>query len=905
MFEGATNVTESPRQGILRDDLDDFVAVPVTPDEVKTKDDFYSRVQPWLSQAMMVAGYPLKEMDDRLKLVFEKKDFFNRDAESTAADVNRIINNWVVEARTFAKAYDAEVVLQSSPFAPKEQPIRGSDDPVPSAVVINSKAPNLNSNSSIENIREAENVPPATELDEREAEYAEYGNRNITSVRTESKFAPAPSVSSSETAPQPVETIKPETLILQDKLPDTLVLHKEQILPDPLILTKEQILPDTLVLTPEMQVVDSNEPIVLETVEEGNASSPEKLDLANAYQVKLDALNSQPFNHDAYFEFVFDVHTGLRHEYDEVVNAARNNLKRFDGFYAPSTVEKQALQLLSSLQGQYAKMQNPESDYGLSRGALTEKLSIAPTEAIEADIKVLSQDYLDATKKLFANISKLNGLVEVVKTEEKPTVAEVYRAQFEKIQTEGNQVLRSLPADHPLYERLKTAIESDLADLIKNAAIENGGDTAVLQNSSNFMARRDQIKNLIAFIKDEQEYQDFFGRARSRVQKLESQFETIPASEQGAQVKTILAENIVKIKQALSGTDSQIATVGVLENLKQQKSIIEMLLRDSEESITSLPASETVLQEPTVGRVLTDEEVIERIKNSTRGSEIIAAQDRYAERALLLPYFDEWTKAVRRREQQSSEQFSGPVYEKAKRLAAMLHLSKIGKAAAVLLALAGPAGLSSQKSDLTILGNPNLSAGMLAQSNVDYVAISDYLRTAEGSPTILETVAPEVSDVAPELPKAAAPVEAVPGVILPDTVSSIETGVADTPPDYYSDDADEVPSDPGVVFESPTNTNVPEALRQPYKINIGDTFWDINEGETLARKLPVLSQINPYFKQALIDRMRDRINNDPAKRAVIGGFGNNADQLRAGELMNLDKLNELGVDLAVEYGYLK
>ena len=900
MFEGATNVTESPRQGILRDDLDDFVAVPVTPPEVKTKDDFYLRVQPWLSQAMMVAGYPLKEMDDRLKLVFEKKDFFNRDAESIAADVNRIINNWVVEARTFAKAYDAEVVLQSSPFAPKEQPIRGSDDPVPSAVVINTKAPNLNSNSSIENIREAENVPLATEFEEREAEYAEYGNRNITSVRTESKFAPAPSVSSSETAPQPVETIKPETLILQDKLPDTLVLHKEQILPDPLILTKEQILPDTLVLTPEMQVVDSNEPIVLETVEEGNASSPEKLDLANAYQVKLDALNSQPFNHDAYFEFVFDVHTGLRHEYDEVVNAARNNLKRFDGFYAPSTVEKQALQLLSSLQGQYAKMQNPESDYGLSRGALTEKLSIAPTEAIEADIKVLSQDYLDATKKLFANISKLNGLVEVVKTEEKPTVAEVYRAQFEKIQTEGNQVLRSLPADHPLYERLKTAIESDLADLIKNAAIENGGDTAVLQNSSNFMARRDQIKNLIAFIKDEQEYQDFFGRARSRVQKLESQFETIPASEQGAQVKTILAENIVKIKQALSGTDSQIATVGVLENLKQQKSIIEMLLRDSEESITSLPQSETVVPPEVGSRVLTDAELIAFIEKTPLAQNMAQAQERYQMRQGEIEKY-----LAFKREQQSSERFSGPAYEKAKRLAGMLHLGKIGKAAAVLLALAGPAGLSSQKSDLTILGNPNLSAGMLAQSNVDYVAISEYLRTAEGSPTILETVAPEVSDVAPELPKAAAPVETVPGVILPDTVSSIETGVADTPPDYYSDDAVEVQSDPGIVFESPTNANVPEALRQPYKINIGDTFWDINEGETLAGKLPVLSQINPYFKQALIDRMRDRINNDPAKRAVIGGFGNNADQLRAGELMNLDKLNELGVDLAVEYGYLK
>ena len=105
------------------------------------------------------------------------------------------------------------------------------------------------------------------------------------------------------------------------------------------------------------------------------------------------------------------------------------------------------------------------------------------------------------------------------------------------------------------------------------------------ENSSSFIARRDQIKNLIAFVKQEQEYQNYFARAQVRVQKLESAFEHIPAGVQSDQIKKQLAENIVKVKQALAETNSQVATVGVLENLQEKKNTVQGLLGESEEMI--------------------------------------------------------------------------------------------------------------------------------------------------------------------------------------------------------------------------------------------------------------------------------------------------------------------------------
>ncbi|MBY0538042.1 hypothetical protein K2P47_01435 [Patescibacteria group bacterium] len=881
--------------------LEDFAKYPFGPSEITSKSDYVKHVLTWFSKALIDAGYKPNEVDNLIRKSLDTIDF-NRPEAMYVADINRIIQNFykaapgknssteATEVPAPVAAGQAEIIETSvqstptpitpvvpqqsethiSPFAQKVEPFRSADDGVPKEVTINTRTPDLSSVSSVEIQQEEETLPLATEFDDRAQEYAEYGNRSI-------KITPSFPEATNVTA-----------------------VKKDNFENPPQVTRNEQLASTPLILTPEMRVVDPNEPIVLETVSADDEVALEKRNVGLEYQSKLDALNTQAFNHEAYIEFVFDVHTGLRHEYDGVINSARNNLKRFDGFYAPSTIEKQALQLLSSLQGQYAKMQNVQSDYGLIRGALTEKLSESPTDAIEAEIKSLSQSYLDATQKLFANISKLEGLIEEVKQEEKPSVAEVYRAQFEKLQTEGNQVLRSLSASHPLYERLKTAVEVDLQKIIAQASVENGGDKAVLENSSNFIARRDQIKELISFIKKEQEYQDFFARARARVQKLESQFEIIPTGDKGMQVKTILAENIVKIKQALSGTDSQTATVGVLENLNQQKSIIEMLLRDSEESISSLPQSETVVQQEVGSRVLTDAELIAVVEKTPLVENMAEVQDRYQmQRAEIEKYL------TYQREQQSRERFSGPVYEKAKRLAGMLHLGTIGKAAAVLLTLAGPAGVSSQKSDLNILGDLNMSAGVLAQPDFDYAAISEFLRTAEGFRVISETVAPAVSTVAPELPKVPVSVETVPGVILPDMVSRSNDETQDMPSEIFSDLADEVPKDKGIEFASPNKSNVPEALRKPYKINFGDKFWDINEGKTLAGKLPVMSQINPSLKQALIDRMRDKINNDRALRDAIGGFGKNADQLRTGELMNLDKLNELGVSVAADYSYLK
>lgn len=892
MFEGATNLPESTRHGILRDDLDDFVAVPVTPDEVKTKKDFTERIQPWLSQAMMVAGYPLKEMDDRLKLVFERKDFFNRDAESIATDVNRIIANWVVEARTFAKAYDKEVLLRSSPLAPKEQPIRSADDAVPQTVVIEAKPLDVISNSSTENIREAENLPVETELDERADEYVEYGNSPNTPTRLAPQFS---TVVPSEAAPQNLETKPQETLILKEKLPDALVL------------TKEQIVPDILVSTPEMQVAEPNEPIVLQTAEGVDEIS--KSEFESGYQSKLDTLNQRPFDSRAYLDYFIDVHTGLRSEYDTVVENARTNLKRYSALYTPSKTEKEALQSLSLLQAQYAKMQNTRSPVGSIRVQLMSSLENSDSQTVPEEIKNLTQTYTTEVEQFLGDIKKLEDLIEAAKSEEKPPLAEAYRAQFEKMRFEGNQVLQSLPASHPLYERLKSAIEGDsnnkgdLIKLIEAAATENGGDKAVLENSSSFIARRDQIKNLIKFVKQEQEYQDYFARAQVRVQKLESAFEHIPAGVQSDQIKKQLAENIVKVKQALAETTSQVATVGVLENLQEKKDTVQGLLGESEELIKTVPTIEAEIEDNEAINA-PDEVLLQKLKERF---ERVPVQ--YLVPAEFIAQYERHMADKKERERKLRETPTN--LERFKNLARKIPLGNIIKAAAVVLATTLPLGQENKQTNNPMMDGPLVAGGILAQPNVDYTAIYNYLKTfivstpeAVASTPVIPAPKPELSNTV------SAPTEVVPGVVFTDSGFTTNTEIKDSSSKFYSDEAISLPIDPGIVLETSQNTVVPEILKAPYTLNIGDIFWDINEGQTIVGKLPFLSQIKTEKIQSQIDIMRDRINTDPELRESIGGFGTDttrpfADQLIAGKQMNLNKLNDLAMTVAVENNFLK
>jgi hypothetical protein len=200
---------------------------------------------------------------------------------------------------------------------------------------------------------------------------------------------------------------------------------------------------------------------------------------------------------------------------------------------------------------------------------------------------------------------------------------------------------------------------------------------------------------------------------------------------------------------------------------------------------------------------------------------------------------------------------------------------------------------------------------LLAQPTVDYTSIYNYLKT-------VNPVLPEVLANAPIMPAPAselsntisAPTEVVPGVVFPEIGFTTNAETRDNAPKFYSAEADRVPIDPGIVLETPQNTVVPEIFKTPYTLNIGDIFWDINEGQTIVGKLPFLSQIKTDEIQSQIDKMRDRINTDPQLRESIGGFGTDptrpyADQLVAGKQMKLNKLNDLAMTVAVENNFLK
>lgn len=66
-----------------------------------------------------------------------------------------------------------------------------------------------------------------------------------------------------------------------------------------------------------------------------------------------------------------------------------------------------------------------------------------------------------------------------------------------------------------------------------------------------------------------------------------------------------------------------------------------------------------------------------------------------------------------------------------------------------------------------------------------------------------------------------------------------------------------------------------------------------------------MNQINPYFKNALIDLARDEINRNPVLKEGIGGFGDTANDLIPDRVINLQRLNDLLTEIAVNQGYLQ
>ena len=216
------------------------------------------------------------------------------------------------------------------------------------------------------------------------------------------------------------------------------------------------------------------------------------------------------------------------------------------------------------------------------------------------------------------------------------------------------------------------------------------------------------------------------------------------------------------------------------------------------------------------------------------------------------------------------------------------------------------------------MGGPLLASGSYTPSDVDFKAINDFLRTQEVAVAGIIDTPIEVSPLPPNNTQPfvdesisaliTPPIveEAVPGVIL--KVPDVNKVARVSPRDAFSKNANSVRLDPGVVFENPSDINLPEILQTPYKIKPEDTFWDINEGQSVAGKLPFMVNINKDLRNALIKEMRDELEGNESLRKEIGGFGTRntrpfTDQLETGEFMNLNILNEFGKRKANDIGY--
>jgi hypothetical protein len=90
-----------------------------------------------------------------------------------------------------------------------------------------------------------------------------------------------------------------------------------------------------------------------------------------------------------------------------------------------------------------------------------------------------------------------------------------------------------------------------------------------------------------------------------------------------------------------------------------------------------------------------------------------------------------------------------------------------------------------------------------------------------------------------------------------------------------------------------------------YTIEKGDNFWDIAEGQTHAEQPSAFYSVPEEKLQTLIDLTRDKIEANPLLADAIGvRIDGNANLIFTGETMDLDALNRLANEVAVENGFL-
>ena len=658
-----------------------------------------------------------------------------------------------------------------------------------------------------------------------------------------------------------------------------------------------------LVLTGENRVLEKIQPIVpVQVVEESILkNSLEKETVVDTFQNKFNALIEQPFNSDSYSQFYVEIHAALRDRYDSVTINAQNNLKRYSEFFTSST-EKEALLFFSTLKSQYVSLQSKNSSLGIVRAEIMNSLNRTDASINEETVKTFIQDYIDGTKNIFTNIDRLEEMITIAQGEEKPRIAEAYRAQFESMRAEGTKVLTTLPSSHPLYNEFKIVVEKGIGDLIEGASVEKGGDRAIGEGSSYFISLRNRVQAAIGYVKAEQEFENYKHRKLNQVKILELSLtaDTKTLSPKKLEVKIVVLDNIAKIRQML-------AHVGTLPQGVLMLSLSELTLTEATQEFV-------IHKEKTKELLGETNEILEGIQDNPVLNDELNGAVPVAESVIEYPPA---VKAVLAPLTDHSNMLHAEISESQVSRVRLVSIRKLFKPARMgalaLLSLAFSSGQfkldATEGSALSLHTLMGMSAPVTPLSPtfiLDRAAIEEYLKFNIGNTleAKAQEIMPNILTVAPKLAEVAT--EVVPGVVFPprDYVSLTSQSAPELK--IYGA-VDTVPADPGISFDI-TNQSEQGGVytdKDFYTIAYGDTFWDINEGETVAGTLPVMSQINPFFKQHLIDRLRDALNNDPELRKKIGGFGPEANDLITGEKINRKLLNEEAVLLAINHGYLQ
>jgi hypothetical protein len=851
--------------------LEDFAKHPFIPYEITSKGDYVRQVITRFADALKEAGYKANEVDGLISKSLDAVDF-NRPAEAFVAEINRIIQNFYKAApgiktatveKPSSEAIVAPIISVSEvdraasaviPIVPTSATVEQNGNPI--------QAPKLEDTSEVDNLR------LTTEFDEREAEYAEYGNRKNEAVRLVPLFSEGP-VSVAAQNSEVVSEVRPlEKPVLENPLPEKLVL-----------------------------------------------TSAFKM---GEHELSLEKISNLEFSQITYLEFINTVHTDVRAKFDAVKNSAKTNLRMFSPTYTPGIIEKEALQFLPSLQAQMVGL-------GAYEREVTDYL-VQETGALNVDeIKRTAHNYVVKAEDLLDSIEKLQDLIEKVPTEEKPHQAEAYRVQLEKIRIEGNRVLATVSNGHPLYEQFKYLVIDDLSALISDLAGDNGNKLFTDQSPA-VMARRDRIKAAIDYMKTEHECNDYHARAEHNLNEIIVTIEKIsPISSDDLEVKNTIEANIAELKTLLDD-DNQIdfkAQNAFLfpemvkvktEALIKQKNDIKNLLRATQEVYPRLSNQvEADARSEAQSTVLTDAKITQMLNEDKSAINAQVLWSTYQNFRRIMAEQNATQSTLDALERRRKLEASG-LGEKVRRLAQLISPTKIGKVAALVLAsYAGSAEKATEASKMEVLTGSMISGLNPVSFEINESTINEMLRTREvqrpldaveltqTNENAISSISPTINETIPEIKTPEIAVETIKGVFLPDIVNGPRRE-SDSPLKIYGEGAIDFPIDPGIVFESPKNI---ESVKQfePYTLRLGDVFWDINVGKTLAGKLPFMEKVDEEQRNALIDVMRDQLNADKALREYIGGFGETANDLKTGKIMNLNRLDAFGRDVATKKGF--